>query len=110
MRAGFYFTLLIIPAFLVSCKPKKTENLEEMARRSSHPEAVLVKTVKLEPSTFYHELISNGKAWSARKAVVPSKVNGIIEASHMQSGQKVRAGDLLAVSEEFEYKTQLALA
>jgi len=110
MRAGFYFTLLIIPAFLVSCKPKKTENLEEMARRSSHPEAVLVKTVKLEPSTFYHELISNGKAWSSKKAVVPFKVNGIIKEIHIQNGQKVKAGDLLAVIEDFEYKTQLTLA
>ncbi len=110
MRAGFYFTLLIIPAFLVSCKPKKTENLEEMARRASHPEAVLVKTVKLEPSTFYHELISNGKAWSSRKAVVPFKVNGIIKEIYIQNGLKVKAGDLLAVIDDFEYKTQLTQA
>jgi len=110
MRAGSYFTLLIIPAILVSCKPKKTENLEEMARRSSHPEAVLVKTVKLVPSTFYHELISNGKAWSSKKAVVPFKVNGIIKEIFIQNGQKVKAGDLLAVIDDFEYKTQLTQA
>jgi RND family efflux transporter MFP subunit len=110
MRAGSYFTLLIIPAILVSCKPKKTQNLEEMARRSTHPEAVLVKTVKLVPSTFYHELISNGKAWSSKKAVVPFKVNGIIKEIFIQNGQKVKAGDLLAVIDDFEYKTQLTQA
>lgn len=110
MKVRCSLILLLIAALLFSCKPKKTENLEEMARRSSHPEAVLVKTVKLEPSTFYHELISNGKAWSSKKAVVPFKVNGIIKEIHIQNGQKVKAGDLLAVIEDFEYKTQLTLA
>lgn len=81
-----------------------------MARRSSRPEAVLVKTVKLEPSTFYHELISNGKAWSSKKAVVQFKVNGIIKEIYIQNGQKVKAGDLLAVIEDFEYKTELIQA
>ena len=110
MKVRCSLILLLIAALLFSCKPKKTENLEEMARRSSHPEAVLVKTVKLEPSTFYHELISNGKAWSSEKAVVPFKVNGIIKEINIQNGQKVKAGDLLAVIEDFEYKTQLTQA
>ena len=102
--------MLLASAILLSCKPKKTENLEEMARRSSHPEAVLVKTVKLIPSTFYHELISNGKAWSSKKAVVPFKVNGIIKELYIQNGQKVKTGDLLAVIDDFEYQTQLTQA
>jgi RND family efflux transporter MFP subunit len=102
-----YLILLLLTAILFSCKPKTTQNLEEMARRSSRPEAVLVKTVKLEPSTFYHELITNGKAFSFKKAVVPFKVNGIISEIYIQNGQKVKAGDLLAVIEDFEYKTQL---
>ena len=110
MKIKTKITLLLITALLFSCKPKTTENLEEMARRSSSPEAVLVKTVKLEPSTFYHELISNGKVWSSRKAVVPFKVNGIISEIYIQNGQKVKSGDLLAVIEDFEYKTQLTRA
>jgi RND family efflux transporter MFP subunit len=81
-----------------------------MARRSSRPEAVLVKTIKLEPSTFYHELISNGKAYSLEKAVVPFKVNGIIKELYIQNGQKVKTGELLAVIEDFDYKTQLTRA
>jgi RND family efflux transporter MFP subunit len=101
---------LLIIAFLFSCKSKTTENLEEMARRSSRTEAVLVKTVKLEPSTFYHELISNGKAWSSKKAVVPFKVNGIISELNIRNGQKVIDGDLLAVIEDFDYKMQLTRA
>jgi len=102
--------ILLIITISFSCKPKPAENLEEMARRSSRPEAVLVKTVTLEPSTFYHELISNGKAYSSQKAVVPFKVNGIIKELLVQNGQKVKAGELLAVIEDFDYKTKLIQA
>ncbi|HPI69018.1 MAG TPA: efflux RND transporter periplasmic adaptor subunit [Bacteroidales bacterium] len=110
MNVRIFPVFLFITAVFFSCKPKSTENLEEMARRSSRPEAVLVKTVKLEPSTFYHELISNGKASSSQKAVVPFKVNGIIKELHIRNGQKVNAGDLLAVIEDFDYKTKLLQA
>ncbi|MBN2666071.1 MAG: efflux RND transporter periplasmic adaptor subunit, partial [Bacteroidales bacterium] len=94
----------------VSCKPKTADNLEEMARRASHPEAVLVKTVELEKSTFYHELVSNGKVYSSEKAVVPFKVNGVIKDLLIRNGQKVNTGDLLAVIEDFEYQSQLRSA
>jgi membrane fusion protein, multidrug efflux system len=110
MDIRYRIPLLLIIVLLFSCKPKKSENLEEMARRSSRPEAVLVKTVKLVPSTFYHELISNGKAWSSKKAVIPFKVSGIINELYIQNGQKVNAGNLLAVIEDFDYKTQLTRA
>jgi len=95
---------------MFACKPKTPENLEEMARRSARPEAVLVKTVKLEPSTFYHELISTGKAYASVKAAVPFRVNGIIKELYIQNGQRVAAGDLLAVIEDFEYRSQLLRA
>jgi len=110
MKAKPQITLLIIILLIVSCKPKTAENLEEMARRSSRPEAVLVKTVKLEPSIFYHELVSNGKAYSSEKAVIPFKVNGIIKELTIRNGQKVKAGELLAVIEDFEYKSHLITA
>ena len=96
--------LILVPIIIMifSCKPKTTDNLEEMARRSSRPEAVLVKTVKLEPSVFYHELISNGKVHASQKAVVPFKVNGIIRELFIRNGQQVNAGDLLAVMDDFD--------
>ena len=110
MKTWSVIIFLLVTIFIFSCKSKTTENLEEMARRSSRPEAVTVKTIKLEPSTFYHELISNGKAWSSEKAVVPFKVNGIISELYVKNGQKVRSGDLLAVIEDFEYKSKLEQA
>jgi membrane fusion protein, multidrug efflux system len=110
MKVKPQITLLIIILLIVSCKPKTAENLEEMARRSSRPEAVLVKTVKLEPSTFYHELVSNGKAYSSEKAVIPFKVNGTIKELAVRNGQKVKAGELLAVIDDFEFRSQLESA
>jgi RND family efflux transporter MFP subunit len=110
MKIRNHIILLLIIALMLTCKSKKAENLEEMARRSSHVEAVIVKTVKLEPSTFYHELISNGKASSSEKAVIPFKVNGIISEINIQNGQKVKTGYLLAVIDDFEFKTQLTRA
>ena len=110
MKTWSVIIFLLVTIFIFSCKSKTTENLEEMARRSSRPEAVTVKTIRLEPSTFYHELISNGKAWSSEKAVVPFKVNGIISELYVKNGQKVRSGDLLAVIEDFEHKSKLEQA
>ena len=110
MKQKFPLVLLILSLTLFSCKSPKAENLEEMARLAARPEAVLVKTVKLEKSTFYHELISNGKVSSSEKAVVPFKINGIIRELKIQNGQKVKAGDLMAVIDDFDYKTQLIRA
>jgi hypothetical protein len=76
MRTCALTCISIIAALIISCKTKTAENLEEMARRQSRPEAVLVKTVKLETSTFFHELVSNGKVFSCKKAIIPFKVNG----------------------------------
>jgi membrane fusion protein, multidrug efflux system len=110
-RGIFYAGFLILcVVFTNSCKPKKTQNFEEMARRASHSEAVLVKSVKLEPSVFYHELISNGKIYSRVKAVVPFRTNGIITEVHVINGQKVNAGDLLAAIDDFQYRTELKRA
>lgn len=95
---------------IVSCKSRQPENQEELARKASRAEAVMVKTVRLEPSTFYHEIVSNGKVYSSRKAIVPFKVNGIIEELYVRNGQNVKAGALLAVIEDFEYKTSLTSA
>jgi RND family efflux transporter MFP subunit len=99
--------LLLITGLTISCKTEKPGNLEEMARLQARPEAVLVRSVPLKPSTFFHELISNGKAWSSEKAVIPFRVNGIITNLSVRNGQKVNAGELLAIIDDFEYQAKL---
>lgn len=108
--AQYAITLSIVFFCIVSCKTRQPENMEELARRTSRPEAVIVKTVKLVPSTFYNELVSNGRVYSLQKAVVPFRVSGTIEELYIRNGQKVKAGELLAIIEDFEYKTSLTSA
>jgi membrane fusion protein, multidrug efflux system len=110
MNSRIIILQLIIVFTLYSCKTKNVGDLEEMARRSSSPEAVPVKTIKLEPSVFYHELISNGKTYSMRKAIVPFRVNGLIQELKIKNGQKVTVGELLAVIDDKEFSTGLQKA
>jgi RND family efflux transporter MFP subunit len=107
MKIKPLITLLLIVVLIFSCKPKQTQNLEEMARLSSHAEAVMVKTVKAERSVFYHEMISNGKVFSVRTAVVPFRINGVIKELNIINGQRVSEGELLAVIDDFDYRIQL---
>lgn len=67
-----------------------------MAHHSFHPEAVAARTVKVERTTFYHELIRYRKTYSSQKAVVLFIINGIIIELYIPNGQKVRSVELLA--------------
>jgi multidrug efflux pump subunit AcrA (membrane-fusion protein) len=104
--------VLILTCLLcaAACKEKKATNLEEMARRSSQPEAVLVETVLLEPGVFYHELVSNGKVYAREKVTVPFRTTGNIVELNISNGQWVKAGDLLAKIEDYAYQTALERA
>ena len=101
---------LICLMSIYSCKPGTTENIEEMARRSSRPEAVVVEAVVLETGVFYHELISNGKVFAAEKVIIPFRTPGTIVELKVGNGQRVRSGELMAAIEDFNYRTALARA
>jgi RND family efflux transporter MFP subunit len=81
-----------------------------MARRSSQRDAVTVSTVELKRSTFYHELVSNGKVYARSITAVPFRVEGTIEKVYVRNGQKVEKGQLLAQIEDFTYRMQLEKA
>jgi multidrug efflux pump subunit AcrA (membrane-fusion protein) len=100
-------TCLLITA---ACNERPAPDLEEMARRSSRPEAVLVETVLLEPGVFYHELMSNGKVYASGKVTVPFRTNGNIVELNIINGQYVRAGELIARIEDFTYQSAVERA
>ncbi|MFO7575380.1 MAG: efflux RND transporter periplasmic adaptor subunit [Bacteroidales bacterium] len=102
--------ILICVLATAACKEQKPDNLEEMARRSSRPEAVLVETVLLEPGVFHHELVSNGKVYAREKVTVPFRTTGNIVELNVSNGQWVRAGDLIARIEDYTYQTALERA
>ncbi len=99
-------TLLILTFSLYSCKTNVEDNREEMARRSSVRDAVAVSTIELKRTTFYHELVSNGKVYAKNTATVPFRVNGTIEKINVKNGDHVKKGDLLARIEDFNYRIQ----
>ncbi len=100
-------TLISISLFVCSCKPKQKESFEELARKSVQKSEVIVKTVKLESSTFYKELVSNGKVTSSVKAQVPFKVTGMIREILVANGSRVASGQVLATIDDFEYGIKL---
>jgi membrane fusion protein, multidrug efflux system len=105
-----HVAILLLSVAFCSCKHKQKENFEDLARRSVQKSEVIVKTIKLEPSTFYKELVSNGKVTSSVKAQVPFKVSGMIKDILITNGSKVSAGQLLAVIDDFEYGIRLEKA
>ncbi len=95
---------------LTACREQPAANLDEMARRSSRSQAVLVETVLLEPGVFYHELVSNGKVYAREKVTVPFRTSGNIVELNIINGQYVRAGELIAKIEDFSQQTALERA
>lgn len=101
--------ILLVSGMLLlvsSCKTKQEDNREEMARRSSVRDAVTVSTVELKRTTFYHELVSNGKVYARNISTVPFRVDGIIEKIYVKNGDRVQKGQLLAELEDFNYRMQ----
>ena len=106
----YSLVILLMCISLTCCKTNEEDNREEMARRSSVRDAVTVSTVELKRSTFYHELVSNGKVYAKRTATVPFRVDGTIERIHVKNGDNVNKSDLLAELEDFNYRIQFEKA
>jgi RND family efflux transporter MFP subunit len=102
-QTSIFFLLLLSFA---GCKTATEDNREEMARRSSVRDAVTVSTMELKRTTFYHELISNGKVYAKNITSVPFRVDGTIEKVYVKNGDHVNKGDKLARIEEFKYRIQ----
>ncbi|HCC70476.1 MAG TPA: efflux RND transporter periplasmic adaptor subunit [Bacteroidales bacterium] len=102
----YCLAILFMGVSVTCCKTNEVDNREEMARRSSVRDAVTVSTVELKRSTFYHELVSNGKVYAKRTATVPFRVEGTIEKVYVKNGDPVQKGQLLAELEDFSYRIQ----
>jgi len=105
-KPSAWFIIATIIFSINSCKPKEQDNNEEMARRSSVRDAVTVSTMELKRTTFYLELVSNGKVYAKNITAVPFRVDGTIEKIFVKSGDRVTKGDLLATIEDFKYRIQ----
>jgi RND family efflux transporter MFP subunit len=102
----YSLAVLLMSISLNCCKSQEEDNREEMARRSSVRDAVTVSTVELKRTTFYHELVSNGKVFAKNISTVPFRVEGTIEKIYVKNGDLVQKGQLLAELEDFNYRIQ----
>lgn len=96
--------LLVVPAILLgggllSCSGMKDDAQTDEIRVASTIEEQpdLVKTLKLKDTTFYLELIANGKLQASQRADLRFQMDGIIHSIAVREGQTVSEGTVLAV-------------
>lgn len=56
-----------------------------------------VDIMVLQPATFYHELVSNGRLYARRKSRLSFPLAEEVRELHISNGQQVQKGELLAV-------------
>ncbi|MDE6478624.1 MAG: efflux RND transporter periplasmic adaptor subunit [Muribaculaceae bacterium] len=101
----------ILACILVSgCSPQSKEG--EGKDHASKVKAIEtektseVTVMELQPSTFYHEIVSNGKATARAKVDVNFQTQGIITAIYVRNGQRVSKGQKLASLDTYKLKNQ----
>ena len=65
-----------------------------------------VTVMELQPTTFCHEIVSNGKATAREKVDVNFQTQGIITAIFVRNGQRVSKGQKLATLDTYKLKNQ----
>lgn len=97
-------SVLAVCMALLSCKGQKSDVGNSEKSPSSSAETVVdpnsrpaeVNVIDLEPSTFSHEIVSNGKISARQKCDVCLPTSGLISSIHVKNGQRVAKGQKLA--------------
>lgn len=66
-----------------------------------------VTAIRLEPTIFSHEIVSNGKASAREKVDVNFQTQGIITAIYVKNGQRVAKGQRIATLDTYKIENQL---
>jgi len=81
---------------LLACNNANIDPAAEAARREYLPEKNPVDIMVLERSTFYRELVSNGKLRAAGKSVLKFDTGEELAELFVRNGDRVAAGQLIA--------------
>jgi RND family efflux transporter MFP subunit len=103
----FRIFLIALLAASFSCNQQDTDEKAQHARREHYAEAIEVRTAPAIRGSFARELISNGRLMAVTEATVSYMVHEMIREVYVTNGQRVQQGDLLAVLEEFPFKSRL---
>src|SRR5687768_12554302 len=104
------FITIIIGAFifaLQSCSERKSKDANTDINHVYKEEVNLVDTAILKSGIFYKEIISNGKLKAVRKSELKFRVSGELQERLVKNGSYVKAGQLLARLNSFEYQQRL---
>lgn len=102
--------ILAIAAMLGACSDSQKE--ENKATSASEPEMTenYVDTLRLTPTEFRHQVVCNGKLLPKLKSELTMKHPDPLVRIEASTGQRVKKGQLLAVTEDESYRRALEKA
>lgn len=104
----YIYLVLFVLSFTSCTSTASKEGSEE--RPTLLDQQNMVEVQILEETIFPKHLLSNGKLRALRKSELKFNVPGKIKKLNVRNGNKVRAGEVIARLEPFEYRRQLQSA
>lgn len=106
------FAYILLTAILASGCSKKDSEESSDSRNTTTTAASADKTaevtaMRLAPSMFSHEIVSNGKAKAREKVDVNFQTPGLISAIYVKNGQRIAKGQRIATLDTYKLENQL---
>lgn len=103
--------MIMVAILAEGCSRSDNDSGKDSAKDKEHTALPVEKTaevtaIELHPSTFSHEIVSNGKVTAREKVDVNFLTQGIITAIHVRNGQRVSKGQKLASLDMYKLKNQ----
>lgn len=98
---------VIFIQLLQSCKGEVEQGELQAAKGDYAAEKNIVDTMHLKSTAFSREIISNGNLRAARRADMVFKTNGTISKIYRNNGDRVKAGDTVALLDRGALKLKL---
>jgi membrane fusion protein, multidrug efflux system len=105
--------IIILSALFIftDCSQKKREREAEIIDKNQYlPEKNEVDIIVLEKSIFKKEIVSNGKLIALQKSDLKFEVSEILEKLHVNNGDYVKKGQLLATLNAYPYQQKVKKA
>jgi len=105
-----YFLLIFSVTVLFSCGTKNSKKEDNAEKRQYTAQQNSVEVLVLQRGLFRKELVNNGKLVALRKSELQFRVGEQLEKLNVKNGDKVKAGQIIAILNSFNYQQQLASA
>ena len=112
MKTRRQIHVLALAAFALlalSCGGRASDDMKD-GKAVPQPELNEVEVMVLERTDFAHQLLSNGKLVSSRKASLSFGTSGVVSALNVGNGASVRKGDVIAELDRSELRLSLESA